>query len=233
MRRDVGRHADRDALRPVGQQVGEGRRQHRRLAALAVIGLAEIDRVLVDALQQRLGHRRQPRLGVAHGGGVIAVDIAEIAVAFDQRVADREFLRETHHGVVDRRVAVGVVFAHDIADDAGAFLEAGGRVEPQLAHGVDEAAVDRLQPVAHIRERARGNRRERIGKIPLAQRRAERDGLNDSGNLVGHGALRMLRIGVHASISRLSPRNNPRGAGARRAAGGPQARRYGGRKSAR
>ena len=233
VRRDVGRHADRDALRPVGQQVGEGRRQHCRLAALPVIGLAEIDRVLVDALQQRLGHRRQPRLGVAHGGGVVAVDIAEIAVALDQRVADGELLREAHHRVIDRRIAVGMVFAHDIADDAGAFLEAGGGVEPQFAHGVDEAAVDRLQPVAHIRERARGNRRERIGEIPLAQRRAEGDGLNDSGDLVGHGALRMLRIGIRFSIGCLSPRNNPRGAGVRRAAGGPPARRYGGRGNGR
>ena len=233
VRRDVGRHADRDALRAIGQQVGEGRRQHFRLAALAVIGLAEIDGVLVDALQQRLGHGRQAGFGVAHGGGVIAVDIAEIAVALDQRVADGEFLREAHHRVVDRGVAMGVVFAHDVADDARAFLEAGGGVEPQLAHGVDEAAVDRLQPVAHIRERARGNRRERIGKIPLAQRRAEGYGLNDSGSLIGHGALRMLRIGVSSSIGVLSPRNNPRGAGARRAGGGQRARRYGGRGSGR
>ena len=87
VRRDRGRHADRDAVRAVGQQIGEGGRQHDRLFVLAVIGGAEIDRVLVQPFQQRLGDLGQAAFGVAHGGGVIAVDIAEIALAFDQRIA--------------------------------------------------------------------------------------------------------------------------------------------------
>ena len=49
VRRDGGRHADRDARGAVGEQVGEGARQHDGLVLLAVIGGAEIDRVLVDA----------------------------------------------------------------------------------------------------------------------------------------------------------------------------------------
>ena len=65
----------------------------------------------------------QARLGVAIGGGVIAVDIAEIALPVDQRVALREILREAHQRVVDRLVAMRVVLADDVADDAGAFLE--------------------------------------------------------------------------------------------------------------
>ena len=69
VRRDVGRHADRDAGGAVDQQVGDGGRQHDRLhLARVVVGL-EVDRVLVD----RGGHRdrggRHPALGVAHGGG--------------------------------------------------------------------------------------------------------------------------------------------------------------------
>ena len=68
--------------------------------------------------EQQVGDLGQPRLGVAHGRGVIAVDVAEIALAVDQRIAHGEILRQAHHGVIDRRVAMRMVVAHDVADDA-------------------------------------------------------------------------------------------------------------------
>ena len=53
VRRDRGRHADRDAGRAVGEQVREGARQDDRLLVLLVVGRAEVDRVLVDAFEQQ------------------------------------------------------------------------------------------------------------------------------------------------------------------------------------
>ena len=93
----------------------------------------------------------QPRFGVAHGRGVIAVDVAEVALAVDQRVADGEILREADQRVVDRLVAVRVELADHVADDARRLLEAVPGIEPQQAHGVEDAAMDRLQPVAERR----------------------------------------------------------------------------------
>ena len=122
VRRDRGRHADGDAGRAVGQQVREAGRQHDRLFVLAVVGGAEVDRVLVDAVEQQLRGLGQPALGVAHGGGVIAVDVAEVALAVDQRVALGEVLGQAHQGVVDRHVAVRVVLADHVADHPGDFL---------------------------------------------------------------------------------------------------------------
>ena len=124
VRRDRGRHADRDAARAIGQQIGEGRRQHHRLFVFAVIGGAEIDRVLVQPVEQRLRDFGQAAFGVAHGGGVIAVDIAEIALPVDQRIAHREILRQAHQRVIDRLIAMGMERAHHIADHLGGFLEA-------------------------------------------------------------------------------------------------------------
>ncbi len=82
--------------------------------------------------------------------GIIAVDIAEIALAVDQRIALGEILGEAHQGVVDRLVAMGMELADDVADDAGAFLESGAGIEPQQPHGIEQPAVDRLQAVARI-----------------------------------------------------------------------------------
>ena len=150
VRRDAGRHADGDAGGAIRQQVGKARGQDDRLAVFAVIGCAEIDSILVDAVEHRLRHRREPAFGVAHRRGVIAVDIAEIALAVDQRIALREILGEPHQRVIDRELAMRMKLADHVADDAGAFFVAGGGIEPQLLHRVQDAAMHRLQPIAHI-----------------------------------------------------------------------------------
>ena len=183
--RDAGGEAHGYSRRPVGEQVGKGRRQHHGLAVAAVVGLTEIDRVLVQAVEQRLRDFREPRLRVAHCRGVIAVDVAEVALPLDQRVARGEGLGEPHQGVVDRRIAVGVVLADHVAHDPRALLEARVGVEFEGPHGVEETALNRLEPVAHVGQRARGDGGERVGQIALAQRIAE-----------GHGLDRALRYSL-------------------------------------
>ena len=79
--RDAGGHAHGNARRAVGEKVGKTGGQHHRLLLLAVIGVAEIHRVLIEPVQQQGRHPGQPRLGIAHGSRVIAVDIAKIAMA--------------------------------------------------------------------------------------------------------------------------------------------------------
>ncbi len=45
VRRDIGRHADGDAAGAVDQEIGDARRQNRRLGFLAVVVFLEVDRV--------------------------------------------------------------------------------------------------------------------------------------------------------------------------------------------
>ncbi len=98
--------------------------------------------------------RGQAGFGVAHGRRGVAVDRAEVALAVDQRVAHREILRHARHGVVDRHVAVRVVLAEHFADDAGRFLVGGVGADAHVVHGIQDAPVDRLEPVARIRQGA-------------------------------------------------------------------------------
>ena len=163
--RDVGRHADGDAAGAVDQQVRELRRQDRRLLdRLVVVGL-ELDGLLVDVVEQRLGGLGQARLGVAHGRRRIAVHRAEIALAVDQRQAHREVLRHAHHRVVDRLVAVRMVFAHHVADDAGGLAERVRRIVAALLHRVEDAPVHRLQPVAHVGQRPAHDHAHRVIEV--------------------------------------------------------------------
>ena len=170
VRRDRGGHADRDALRTVGEQIREAAGQNHRLLALSVVIGAKLDAVLVDAFHQQPRDVGHARFGVTVGGGIIAVDIAKIALAVDQRIARGEILRQTHHGVVDRLVAMRMERAHHVADDLGRLLERRAGVEPEQSHTVKNAAVHRLQPVAGVRQSAVHDGRERIGEIALFQR---------------------------------------------------------------
>ncbi len=70
--RDVGGHADRDALAAVDQQVGKARRHHDGLFAAAVEVGSEVDRLLVDRLDHPHRQLREAALGVAIGGRWIA-----------------------------------------------------------------------------------------------------------------------------------------------------------------
>ena len=173
VRRDRGRHADRDALRAVGEQVRKAAGQHDRLFGLAIVIGAEFDAVLVDALEQQPRDVGHARFGITVGGGIIAVDIAEIALAVDQRIARGEILREAHQRVIDRLVAMRMERAHHVADDLGRFLERRAGVEPQQAHAIEDAPVHRLQAVAGVRQRAVHDGRERISEVALLERVAQ------------------------------------------------------------
>ena len=159
VRRDVRRHADGNAGRAVGEKVREVRGEDDRLLVGAVVRVPEVDRVFVDTVEQRLRDPRQAALGVAHGRRVIAVNVPEIPLAIDQRVAHGEILREAHERVIDRLIAVRMEVTHHLADDLRALLEPARRIELQLAHRIENATVDRFQAVAHVRQRAMHNRR--------------------------------------------------------------------------
>ena len=181
VRRDVGRHADRDAAGAVDQQVREARRQHHRLFLVAVVVRLEIDRVLVDVVEQRHRGLRQPALGVAHGRRRIAVDRAEIALPVDQRQAHGKILRHAHQRVVDRAVAVRVIFAHHVADDARRLdVFAVGQM-PLLVHRIEDAAMHRLEPVARIRQRPRHDHAHGVIEVRALHLVRDRDGTDVRG----------------------------------------------------
>ena len=155
MRRDVGRHADGDAPCPVDKKVGELRGKNRWLLEPVVVVRLEVDRVLVEIVEQELGDLGEPRLGITLCRRWIAVDRAEIALSVDQRQAHGKLLRHAHQRVVNGEVTVRVEVAHRIADDLGRLHMLLVEVEPEPLHGKQNAPMHRLQPVAHVGQSAR------------------------------------------------------------------------------
>ena len=151
VRRHVGRHAHRDALRAVDQQVGEAPGQHGGLDGGPVVVGRHVDGLLVDVGHELEGQGGEPALGVAHGRRpVVGAPATEAAVTVDERVAQRELLDHAGQRLVDGRVTVGVVRPHDVADHLGALVVRPVGPEPVVEHGVEDPAVHRLEAVAHV-----------------------------------------------------------------------------------
>ena len=165
MRRNIGGHADGDAARAIDQKIGKARRKDGRLVFLVVVIGLEVDSAFVDVLEQRERGLCEARLGVTHRGGRIVVDRTEIALPVDQHQAHREGLRHAHQRVVNRRVAVRVIFTHHVADDARRLhMRLVGRVAV-LVHRIKDAPMHRLQPVAHVGKRAAHDHAHRVIEI--------------------------------------------------------------------
>ena len=80
----------------------------------------------------------------------VAVHGTEVAVAVNEHISHREVLRQTHHCVVNRRVAVRMVTPQHIADAGRGLFEGLVAGEIVLIHRIQNAAVHGLESVAHI-----------------------------------------------------------------------------------
>ena len=85
---------------------------------------------------------RHPDLGVTHRSGGVAIDGAKVALTIHQRVAQRERLRHTDDGVVNRRVPVRVVFTNNVTYHTRRLFIGLVPVVIQLVHGEQDTTVD-------------------------------------------------------------------------------------------
>ena len=152
MGRDVGGHAHGDAGGTVHQQVGEPAGQHGRLLLGLVEVQTEVHGVLLDVGEQIHRHLAHAGLGVTVGSRGVAVHATEVTLAIHQRIAHGEILRQTDHGVINRRVTMGVIGAQHGTHGIRTLAVGMAGVVAALIHGVKDAAVHRLQAVAHIRQ---------------------------------------------------------------------------------
>jgi hypothetical protein len=163
--RDVGGHADRDAGSPVHEQVREARRQHDGLLLVPVEVRHEVDRLAVDLAQELHRHRGEAGLGVPVGGGRVAVHRAEVAVAVDQRRPHHPFLGHADQGVVHGLIAMRVVLLQDLADGRHRLAVRPVRAQARLEHGPQDPALDRLETVADVGQRASDDHRHRVIEV--------------------------------------------------------------------
>ena len=142
VRRNFGGHADRDPLGAQHQQRGDFDRQHHRLLMAPVVGVHQRRDLVVE---QHLARQRQkPALDVTRGGGGTAgQDVAEVALFFDEIL----FVGQHHQRVLDRSVAVRVVFPHDFPDHKSRLV---GAVVVDLVHRPENAPLHGFESVIDV-----------------------------------------------------------------------------------
>ena len=201
--RDVGRHAHRDARGAVDQQVGHLGRQHVGDTLGAVVVVDPVDGILLEVGQQLVGEPGHAHLGVTHGGGAVAVDGTEVALAIHQHMAHGEILGHAHDGVVDGTVPVGMVLTDDIAHHAGGLLVRLVPVVAELVHGEQHAPMHRLQAIAHVGQRTADDHAHRVIEVRLLELVLDIDWQNLSGD-VTHGSSNPLhcnRLARHVAVT--------------------------------
>ena len=149
MRGHVGGHSHGDPAGTVDDDVGHRGGQNGRLLAFAVVGGAEVDRVFIELADHVHGCFGEAAFGVARSGWWI-VERTEVALRVDEREHPGEVLSHTYQGVVDGRVAVGVVTAHGVADYASRFTERCAWTDPHLQHRPEDPALHRFEAVPHV-----------------------------------------------------------------------------------
>lgn len=95
----------------------------------------------------------------------IGVHRPEIALAVDERHAHRPVLRHARERVVDRAVAVRVIFTHDVADDARRLAIGLARDIAAFIGRIEDAAVHGFQAVAHVGQRAADDHAHRVIEV--------------------------------------------------------------------
>lgn len=119
VRRDAGRHADRDAVRAVDQQVRKLRRQNDRLHVALIVGRNEINRVAIEIVQHVGGWSSQTCFGVTHGGGRHPGQRAEVPLLVDQRLPHVPVLSHADQRRIDRAFTMRVIVTARVAADLG------------------------------------------------------------------------------------------------------------------
>ena len=176
MRRNVGGHADGDTIGAVDDERGNARGQNCGLDGGLVVVRHEVDGLHVDVGERFTGDALHAALGVTHCGRWVAIDGAEVALAVDERIAQGEWLRHADERVVDGGVAVRVIDTHGLADDLGALGVLFVVLKAHLAHGVEHAAMDGLETVAGIGQRAPDDHRHGVVEIGAAHLFLDVDG---------------------------------------------------------
>ena len=166
--RNLGGHPHGDSVRTVDEQAGNPRGEDGGLLrGLVEVGY-EIHGVFFDVGQHLLGQFGQAALRVPVSRRRVAIDGAKVALPINERIAHVEVLRHAHQGVVNRRVTVRVIFLDDLAHHTRALDVALVGGVALLVHRVQNAAVHRLQPVAHVGQRPADDHAHGVIEIRLA-----------------------------------------------------------------
>ena len=187
---DIAGHAHGDALVGRHQHIGEGGGQQTRLFHGGIVVVHHVHSVAVDVPEQLGTDAVQLCFGIPGGGvsHVSGIDLTKVALGIHKGMQQRFVAPcQTHHGLVNGRIAMGVQ-PHGLTHNVCRLGPSAGE-QPHLIHGVQQLPVRGLEAV-NLRDGTGHNHGHCIGHIIEFQR--FRNGLLGGGTNQAHNA-----IGIH------------------------------------
>ena len=169
MGRNIGGHTHRNTCTAVNQQVRNFSRKYFRDFFSAVVVRHVINRVLIQIRQQLMRNTLHANLGVSHGSGSVTIDRAKVALTINQGITQAEVLCHTNNGVVNRTVAVWVIFTDHVTHDTSGLFVRTIPIVAELVHRIQNTAVHRLEAITHVRQGPAHNDAHCIIQIALFQ----------------------------------------------------------------
>ena len=169
---DFSGQAHRNTAGTIEQRERQACGQLAWLFKRAVVVRHEVNRAVVQLIEQQRGNAGQARFGVTHRSCTITVAGTKITLAIDQRVPLAEVLRHADHGIVSGLVAVRVVLAENVPHDTRTFNRLGAIVavgatkgQAHARHAVQNTPLHRFLAIAGIRQRSTLDHAEGVFKV--------------------------------------------------------------------
>ena len=151
VRRNVTGHRHCDSGCAVEQQIRGAAGQHGRF----VQGLVEVwskgNRVPVQVGEHFLSDTRQPSFRITHRSGWIVIYRSKVALTVNQWMTQGKVLRHTYHRVIYGLVGVWMILTKNFANNTSGLTMRLIGPHAEIVHCIENASLDRLQPVAYIR----------------------------------------------------------------------------------
>ena len=144
MRRDIRCKANRNAACPIHKQIREAARQQIRFLLRVVEIQAELHGILFDVSKKLQRKRRHACFRIAHRSCTVAIHRTEIAMPIHKRHLHIEVLRHAHHCIINRAVAMRMIFTKAIAHNARALPVRLVRCYAKAHHRVKDTALHRF-----------------------------------------------------------------------------------------
>ena len=184
--RHVGRHPHRDPRSAVDEQVRKRRWKHRRLRQGLIVVRDEIDGLLFHVLHEEASKVRHARLGISHRRRRITFDGTKVPLRIHQWNPDGPGLAHIHQGRVNHRLAVRVVVPRGVTADLRALPVLLRRIERELVHRIQDAALRWLQTVSHVGQRPGDDDGHRVVEEGTLDFLIDVDGADTFGRFVRH-----------------------------------------------
>ena len=121
VRRHISCHTYGDTGCTVDQQIWQSGRKDQRFLLAFIKVWSKWDKLFVQIIQHCHSARREACLRITHGSSTVTVDRAKVTMAVNKWDWERILFCHMYQCVIDRTVAMWMIFTHGITDNTRAL----------------------------------------------------------------------------------------------------------------